>query len=93
MGGTRRGRPAAGAAAVRVTQEVADNRRRKLYDEARRKAQPVSQRRLAGANWNVYVTNIPMEQWSVLEAVVLAGVRWQIELLFKLWKSHGQIAT
>jgi hypothetical protein len=79
--------------AVRVTQEVADNRRRKLHAEARRKAQTVSARRLAGADWNVYVTNIPAEQLSVLEALVLAGVRWQIELLFKLWKSHGAIDT
>ena len=50
----------------------------------------MSARRLAGADWNVYVTNIPVEHLSVLEAVVLAGVRWQIELLFKLWKSHGR---
>ncbi len=77
--------------AVRVTQEVADNRRRKLRAAARRKGQVVSARRVASADWNVYVTNIPVEQLSVEEAVVLAGVRWQIELLFKLWKSHGRI--
>ncbi len=77
--------------AVRVTQEVADNRRRKLRAEARRKGQAVSTRRVASADWNVYVTNIPVEQLSVEEAVVLAGVRWQIELLFKWWKSHGRI--
>lgn len=77
--------------AVRVTQEVADNRRRKLRAAARRKGQSVSARRVASADWNVYVTNIPVAQLSVEEAVVLAGVRWQIELLFKLWKSHGRI--
>ncbi len=77
--------------AVRVTQEVADNRRRKLRTAARRKGQAVSARRVASADWNVYVTNIPAAQLSVAEAVVRAGVRWQIELLFKLWKSHGRI--
>lgn len=77
--------------AVRVTQEVADKRRCKLREAARRKGAAVSARRLASADWNVYVTNIPVEQLSVEEAVVLAGVRWQIELLFKLWKSHGRI--
>lgn len=79
--------------AVRVTQEVADNRRRKLRAAAAARGATVSARRLASADWNVYVTNVPEAQLSVEEAVVLAGVRWQIELLFKLWKSHGQIDT
>jgi Transposase DDE domain len=79
--------------AVRVSQEVADNRRRRLRAAAQAKGRAVSARRLAGAGWNVYICNIPAEQLSVEEAVVLAGVRWQIELLFKLWKSHGQIDT
>lgn len=77
--------------ALRVKQEVADNRRRKLHEAARNKGRTVSKRRLASAEWNVYVSNIAVEQLSVAEAVVLAGVRWQIELLFKLWKSHGRI--
>ncbi len=87
--GVRARRPAR-LIAVRVTQEVANNRRAQL-PAARRKGQAVSARRVASADWNVYVTNIPVEQLSVEEAVVLAGVRWQIELLFKLWKSHGRI--
>lgn len=37
------------------------------------------------------MTNVPETQLSVDEAWVLARVRWQIELLFKLWKSHGQV--
>ncbi len=77
--------------AVRVTQEVADNRRRQLHAAAKRKAQPVSAVRLASVGWNVYVSNIPVAQLSVGEAVILAGVRWQIELLFKRWKSQGRI--
>lgn len=79
--------------AVRVRQEVADNRRRKLRAAAAARGATVSTRRLASADWNVYVTNVPAELLSVEEAGVLAGVRWQIELLFKLWKSYGQIDT
>lgn len=37
------------------------------------------------------MTNIPQERLSLEEGFVLTRVRWQIELLFKLWKSQGQV--
>jgi hypothetical protein len=77
--------------AVRVSQEVADRRRAQLHKQARHKGQTVSQARLALADWTILVTNIPREKLSVREALILARCRWQIELLFKLWKSHGHI--
>jgi hypothetical protein len=77
--------------AVRVPQQVAEKRRRALRKEARRRGQPVSHARLALADWNIFVTNVPVELLTLREALVLARIRWQIELLFKLWKSHGQI--
>lgn len=39
------------------------------------------------------MTNVPAEQLSLAEAMVLVRARWQIELLFKLWKRHAQVAT
>ncbi len=77
--------------AVRVPQEVADQRRRKLRAAARRKGKAVRAARLALAGWTILVTNVPPELLTRHEAVVLARTRWQIELLFKLWKSHGRI--
>ncbi|HEX2184860.1 MAG TPA: IS4 family transposase [Chloroflexota bacterium] len=77
--------------AVRVPQEVADQRRRKLREDARRRQQAVSRVRLALAEWTVFVTNVPAGLLSLREALVLGRARWQIELLFKLWKSHGGI--
>ncbi len=77
--------------AMRVPQEVADQRRRRLRAEARRKGKAVSPQRMALAGWTILVTNVPRELLTVQEAVVLARTRWQIELLFKLWKSHGQV--
>ncbi|HEV2125376.1 MAG TPA: IS4 family transposase [Chloroflexota bacterium] len=77
--------------AVKVPQEVADQRRRKLKAEARRKGKMVSATRLVLAGWTILVTNVPPERLAVHEALVLARTRWQIELLFKLWKSHGRI--
>jgi hypothetical protein len=77
--------------AVRVPQAVADERRRKLRVEGQRKGQAPSTARLAMADWTVFITNAPRDLLSVEEAVVLGRARWQIELLFKLWKSHGRI--
>lgn len=79
--------------AVRVPDAVAEQRRRKLHYEAGRKGQPVSQARLALSDWNLFVTNVPDDQLSLDEALVLVRARWQIELLFKLWKSQGQVDT
>ena len=77
--------------AIRVPQEVADQRRRRLREEAQRRGKVVSKARLALADWTILVTNAPPELLSLREALVLARIRWQIELIFKLWKSHGQI--
>jgi hypothetical protein len=77
--------------AVRVPQEVADERRRKIRAEAKRKGLSPSSARLAMAGWTVFITNASEEVLSLEEALVLGRARWQIELLFKLWKSHGRI--
>ncbi len=77
--------------AVRAPQEVVDQRRRRLYADARRRGGTPSPASLALAAWTVLITNVPAERLSVQEALVVARTRWQIELLFKLWKSHGQL--
>jgi hypothetical protein len=77
--------------AARVPKAVANERRQRARDAARRRGQEVSARGLALAGWTIRVTNVPTEQLTVAEAMVLGRVRWQIELLFKLWKSHGKV--
>ncbi len=79
--------------AVRVPQEVADQRRRQLRTTARRKGRAANRVCLALANWTILVTNVPADMLNVQEALVLARARWQIELLFKVWKSYGHIDT
>jgi hypothetical protein len=77
--------------AVKVPQEVADARRRKMRRGAKVRGQVVSKRSMALADWTILVTNTPKEKLSVAEALVMTRARWQIELLFKLWKQHGRI--
>jgi hypothetical protein len=79
--------------AWRVPQEVADRRRQKLIAEARRKDGRVpSKERLAWCDWTILVTNATAELLNPKEIAVLYRARWQIELLFKRWKSLGLIA-
>jgi hypothetical protein len=76
---------------VPVPRAVAAERRRKLRAEAREAGEPVSAIRLALARWSIFVTTIPASLLTSAEALLLGAARWQIELLIKLWKSHGQI--
>ncbi len=75
----------------RVPQAVADQRRRRMREDGRIKGQTVSAERLALAEWTIVVTNVPAETLSLKEALILMRIRWQVELLFKLWKSHAKI--
>lgn len=77
--------------AIRVPQEVADQRRRRLRQQAAKQGRTPSDRSLALGAWSIFVTNVPADILSIAETLVLARARWQIELLFKLWKSHGAI--
>jgi hypothetical protein len=79
--------------AVPVPQAVADQRRRRLYADAARRGRTPSALQLALVGWTLLVTNLPAERLTVDEALVLSRARWQVELLFKRWKSHGQIDT
>jgi Transposase DDE domain len=79
--------------AWRVPQEVAARRRHKLIAAARRKDGRVpSRERLAWCDWTILVTNVAADVLTPQEVAVLYRARWQIELLFKRWKSLGLIA-
>jgi hypothetical protein len=75
--------------AQRLPAAIVKQRREELLSEAKRAAKTVSEEKLALAEYNIYLTNLAQEKLSLEEALVLMRSRWQIELLFKLWKSHG----
>jgi Transposase DDE domain len=77
--------------AVRVPEAVAQQRRERLLKTARKRSEKVSADAWALAAWTVYVTNVPVALLSLDEALVVARCRWQIELLFKLWKQEGRV--
>jgi DDE family transposase len=77
--------------ARRAPRAVAQQRRRRLNERARKSGRPVSAATRALADWTLFLTNVPQERLTLDEAFILAGCRWQIELLFKLWKSQGHL--
>lgn len=66
----------------------------KVFDRAgaRDHGREASQEYLALQEWTLFVTNSAPELLTWKEVVVLYRARWQIELLFKLWKSHNRLA-
>ena len=80
--------------AWRVPPEQANRRRQKLREEIRRKkGREPSAERLAWCDWNILVTSVPPTLLTPAEAVVLYRARWQVELLFKRWKSPDRVAV
>jgi hypothetical protein len=77
--------------AVRCPEQVRQRRLRKLEEKARKQGRAVSARRREMCGWLVLITDLAAEQLTIDEAWVLYRARWQIELLFKLWKSHGRL--
>lgn len=79
--------------AWRLPEEQVNRRRQKVRQEIqRRDGQEPSAERLAWCEWTILVTSVPPEMLTAAEAVVLYRARWQIELLFKRWKSQGLVA-
>ena len=76
---------------LRVPKEVADKRREDLLRDAQRRQQTISEETLQLADWTILVTDAPAKRLRFEEALVLLRERWQMELLYKLWKQHGQI--
>jgi len=75
----------------RCSAPVAEERRRKAKQKAKKKGRACSPRHLALQDWQLYITNVPGSRLSYTQVTTLYRLRWQIELLFKLWKSHAAL--
>lgn len=74
--------------AIRVPPQVAEDRRKRVHEAAKaRKKSQLKPETVALCNWTILVTNLPSEVFTPEEIICLQRLRWQIELLFKLWKT------
>ena len=76
---------------LRVPKEVGDQRREDLLRDAQRRGQTISEETLRLADWTILITDVPSKHLRFEEALVLLRERWQMELLYKLWKRDGQV--
>lgn len=77
--------------AVPVPEKMAEQRRRRQKRQARCRPKGVQADGLELCGWNVLITNAPPGLIALEEAWALRRLRWQIELLFKVWKSAGRL--
>src|SRR5262249_48072339 len=79
--------------AIRVPQEAASRRRQQAREKAAKKGRQPTAEYLELLGWSLFVTNCTEEELTWKAVAVLYRARWQIELLFKLWKSHNRLAA
>lgn len=80
--------------AVRVPKTVSEARRQRVYKDAQdRPKSHLKPETLALCDWTIVITNLEADQWTVSAILCLLRLRWQIELLFKLWKSELSLDT
>ena len=75
--------------AVRLPEEVAAKRLHRLRKRLKKKGRKLSPRQRILCEWTVMITDLEAETFTVEAVCVLYRVRWQIELLYKAWKSGG----
>lgn len=77
----------------RLPAPVVETRRRKARAQARKQGRTCSALHLALLEWALFITNVPVAWLSPDQILTLYPLRWQIELVFKLWKSQAKLAS
>jgi len=77
----------------RVPPLLAQQRRRKAKQNARKRGQTYSQHLLDWQDWLIFITNVPLDLLPTEQIATVYRVRWQIEILFKVWKQEMHWGT
>jgi hypothetical protein len=79
--------------ASRMPETKINERRRIARKKARKKGYTPSQAHLTLLAWNLFITNVPPTIWKTETVIKVYPLRWQIELIFKSWKSSLHLAS
>ncbi len=77
--------------ALKLSEQETQKRIRDIRYRAKRKNATPSKERLQLAGWNIYITNIGADLLTPEQINAIARIRWQIELMFKCFKSIGKV--
>lgn len=59
--------------------------------KSRHKNTPISKSALYLMTWNIFITNVEEDYWTIEDAYEVYRLRWQIEMIFKNWKSNFKV--
>ena len=77
--------------AVRRLEQETNSRRRHIKREAKQKGRTPSKERLLLAGWDIYITNVDASLLTAEQIAPIYSIRWQVELMFKSFKSIGNL--
>jgi hypothetical protein len=75
----------------KVPPQLANEKRRKLKSDKQNKRKSISNERLVFCDVNAFITNCTEEQLPNHLARQCYSLRWQVEIIFKSWKSYFKI--
>ena len=73
--------------AIKLPKQEAIKRKKALQNHLDRRMNP-SREHLALCAWAIYITNAAQQSLPLQIISQVYGFRWQIEIIFKTWKSH-----
>ncbi len=74
-----------------LPQEALERARQRVREKAHKKGRTPSQDNLFACAFILVLTNLPADSWSASQVLALYRLRWQVELLFKRYKSIFQL--
>ena len=78
--------------AIRLPEQIANERIRKAKQQ-RNQDTNHSKEYYEHLKWNIFLTNVPTQTWTAQQILQVYGLRWRIEILFKVWKSNFGLRT
>ncbi len=75
----------------RQSEQITNRRLRVLHKNRRKQEETLSANRKTLASFSIFVTNVPEELFPATVVGTIYRLRWEIELIFKQWKSQLKI--